>query len=138
MEQQTLFVLATSQLGMWLGVVSTAEYEAWLGGAALSMHGPRGFHMAPDEKRQRVELSIGPPYIGDSKQLKIALFPTAVEILGRIETVDGVKCCKDSQIRFQQYTEAMDKWRAAMSNIALPTPQDLQNLAGAPIPFPRK
>jgi len=130
MSPTMYFVMVTGPMGMWLGIVSEDEYNNWKErGHALDMHDVRGLNMQPiPGSPGKISVNIGPPYPGDTKQLEITLFPHSVERIGEIETVDGVKTCTGKPTLFTRYAEALDKWRAALSNIHVASPADLANL----------
>jgi len=131
MSPTVYFVFITCQFGIWLGWVEESEYNIWkTEKCALTLHDVRGYIFQPvPGSNDRMAVTIGPPYPGDTKQLEIALFPHSVEIIGEIRTEKGVKICTGSPTLYTRYTEALDKWRAALSNIHTPTPSDIANLS---------
>jgi hypothetical protein len=129
MSPITFFVLVTGPMGMWLGIVFEDDYNNWkTRGHALDIHDVRGLNMQP-AGTNRVAVNIGPPYPGDTKQLDITLFPYSVEIIGEIEIHNNVKRCTGGPTLYNRYTEALDKWRAALANIHTATPADMAKLA---------
>jgi hypothetical protein len=130
MSPKMFFVLVTGPMGVWLGIVSEEEYNDWRWHQhALELHDARGLSMQPVAGApNRIAINIGPPYPGDTKQLEIALFPHSVEIIGEILEEKGVKTCSGGPTLYTRYTEALDKWRAALANIHTATPADLANL----------
>jgi len=140
MSPTTYFVLVTGPLGMWLGIITQPDYDNWKEhGHALTMYDVRGLSMQPVQGNPgRIAVNIGPPYPGDTKQLDITLFPYSVEVIGEIEETAGVKSCAGKPTLYHRYLEALDKWRAALSNIHSATPADLANLTKNVTLFPGK
>ena len=132
MSPTMYLVIVTGPMGMWLGIVSRADYDNWKErGHALGMHDVRGLNMQQiPGSPGKISVNIGPPYPGDTKQLEITIFPHSVELIGEIEEHEGVKTCAGKPTLYTRYVEALDKWRAAMSNIQMATPADLANLSG--------
>jgi hypothetical protein len=122
-----LLVVPDSMPNVWLGVATTAEYATWRDGeTALVMHDVRAIFVQPVGDGRRVAMSIGSPYFGDTQQETLALFPTSVEVLGEViaDETNNESCIKNQRL-FQSYTDAVAKYRAALSGITLATPGDI-------------
>jgi hypothetical protein len=128
--ESKLFVYVISGAGHWIGVVSSEEFRQWADQhAALVIHDGRGMHFNSDPRAQTISVTIGPLYIGDTAQSTVAIFPTSVEIIGKItEDNDRNESCDGNNGLFMQYTEALQKWKASQSNITLASPADLSNI----------
>lgn len=121
-----LFVIATPPGSpmAWLGTVSATFYETWFAGkGALQMMNVRGMNYQANPSTNQVMAAIGSPYIGDTPQKSIAVFPTSVEILGVVQA-DG-QACSDNNRLYQTYLGALRQWQSALSNIAIVGPGDM-------------
>lgn len=126
MEEVMFFVYVISDAGHWLGKVTAKAYENWKAGNALVLLDGRGLHFNSDPRAGTVSVTIGPLYIGDTKQTEVAVFPVCVEIIGDIN--DDERACTGNNGLYQQYLEAIDKWKAALAGISLGTTADLNKL----------
>ena len=132
-----LFVLLITGGGnnIWIGTTTRKAYNLWLyDRAALVIQYPRGFILQGDPNSKRIMVNIGPPYIGDTTQLEVALFPMSVEIIGTVteDTEHNSKSCSGNNSLFQNYLDAVIKWRAALANIVTASPGDLSNITQFP------
>ena len=126
MAETIFFVYVISDAGHWLGKVKEAAYNDWKSGKALLVNDGRGLHFNSDPRAGTVSVTIGPLYIGDTKQVKVAVFPTSVEIIGEVED-DGRSCTENNGL-YVQYIEAIDKWKAALAGITLSNAADLSKI----------
>jgi len=124
-DSDQLFVLLITGGGgsIWIGTTTRKAYNLWLyDRAALVIQYPRGFMLQGDKDTRKITVNIGPPYIGDTPQTEVALFPMSVEIIGTV--ADG-KSCDGNNGMFQNYLDAVSKWRAALANIIIAGPGDM-------------
>jgi hypothetical protein len=131
MVPKIYFAFVGTPFGFLLGVVTQIAYDNWKEKQqALEMYDARGYMLQPvPGSPNRMSITIGPVYPGDTKQLTLALYPYSVEIIGEIQ-IDGVtKSCSENNALYQRYREALDKWNAALSNIHTATPADIAQLS---------
>ena len=127
---EQLFVLVTlnGPISIWVGTVSKEAHDKWMySQSALLIQYPRGFIIKGDRATNTVMVNIGPPYIGDTPQTEIALFPISVEVIGTVieDAASNSKSCSGNNGLFQNYLDAVNKWRAAMANIVMAGPGDI-------------
>ena len=132
MSDQKLFVLAITPMGPWLGTTTEENYTAWKSSnGALHLSDPRGLQIIPMYQQQtKFGVQIGNPYVADTHQKNLDVCPVAVELLGRItsDNAEGQDEVDDHKALFNNYTDAVTKWRAAMSNLTIADPSDISNL----------
>ena len=125
---QKLFVivLPSSMPELWLAITKEDAYEFWFTGqGALKLWDVRALIMHPISEQQ-VELRWGPPYLGNTTQEQVALFPTSVEVIGQIGTdPSGIETCTDSQAMFAAYSREVLRCRAARINLVIAGPGDM-------------
>jgi len=131
MEQQELFVLAITHIGPWLGTTTEENYAKWKKeNIALHLDAPRSLQIIPmDDQGTKFGIQIGNPYMADTHQKKLDVFPIAVELLGELGVgVDGETTVSDHQQLWGNYNDALIKWRAAMSGLTIAGPDAMNNL----------
>lgn len=127
MDNTELFVYMMAEGATFLGKIREGDFNEWKNnGSAIKVTDVRGLQLRPEGNR--VAVHIGPAYVGDTRQETVYIRPSTVEIVGELKNEDGIVQClgqsRSSQM-FQHYSDAVTKWRAAMSNITLARPSDM-------------
>jgi hypothetical protein len=125
-DAKEMFVYVMADGVTLLGRTGIIDIDRWKeSGAAVCLNDPRGLQLRP-EGPNRVSVHIGPAYYGDTRQEKIYVRPTSLEVIGEIDKLeDGTEVCSQSKGLFTNYSDAVVKWKAAMSNITIAKPGDL-------------
>ena len=129
--EQELFVLAITHIGPWLGVTTEENYTSWKNeNIAMHLDAPRSLQIIPmDDTGAKFGIQIGNPYMADTHQRSLDVFPIAVELLGEVIVDDnGSRTASDHQQLWGNYNDALIKWRAAMSGLTIAGPGAMNNL----------
>jgi hypothetical protein len=114
-----------------LGVVSDSAYVAWASNKMkLVVRDAKRILPLPMERGNVIvgfNFSFMPLYPEPTRQERLTLDATMVEILGQIETTDGVSYLVGKNIPekikgfFNSYTDIVAQWRAELSGLVMPS-----------------